>query len=169
MVKANKEAISKQKKTSLFVLLNALVFIILLAVVVLKFFVFTEEKIPDNHGVISMPPEFFDISEILSQPYAEVTSVSTKYSLLYKDGNDRKMYVFAVPVRETENDWYYLFDNNIYENGDGTFETRNKEFNVAFGKSSINLAYFIVAAIFKIKMNDFKQNIDIEEASQKKD
>jgi hypothetical protein len=141
MIAAKKHTLSKGKKSSLFIFINVLIFIALLVFVILKLFVFTEPIIPDNHSIISIPPEFHDISDILSQPYEEVTSVSTKYSMLYKDGINRKMYVFAVPVREIENDQYFLFGNRIYENGDGVYRTQNKEFNIAFKKESINLNY----------------------------
>ena len=143
MIKAKEisKSFFKEKKQALFLLANVLIFIALLTFVILKLFVFTEEIIPDNHSVISVPPEFFDVNEILSQPYEEVTSVSTKYSILYKDGTNRKMYVFAVPVREIEEEQYFLFDNKIYENTDGTYGTQNKEFNIAFDKNSVNMSY----------------------------
>ena len=143
MTKAKKDAktMSKGRKPTLFFVLNIAVFAALLVFVMLRLFVFNEPMIPDSHSVISVPPEFFDIGEILTQPYEEVTSVSTKYSILYRDGNYRKMYVFAVSVREVENDQYYLFDNKIYENVDGTYGTRNKEFNVSFGKNSVSMSY----------------------------
>ena len=140
MVETKKFLIFKDKKSLLFIL-NVLVFVVLLTVVLLKFFVFTDEILPDNHSILSLPVKFYSIDEIFNQPYEEVTSVSTKYSILYKDDINRKMYVFAIPVREFENDKYYLFDNKIHENNDGTFKTQNKEFNVEFNKNSVNLNY----------------------------
>jgi len=131
----------KQKKSLLFFVLNISVFAVLLTFVVLKIFVFTEEIIPDSHGIIFLPMEFFDINEVLSQPYEEVASVSTKYSILYKEGDHRKMYVFSIPIREIENDQYFLFDNGIYENDSGTYKTQNREFNIEFKRDSASLSY----------------------------
>ena len=141
MVETKKYSMSKEKKSLLFILLNVVLFVVLLVFVLLKFFVFTEPIIPDNHSILSLPVKIRDISEIFSQPYEEVMSVSTKYSILYKNDINRKMFVFAVPVREIENNQYIFFDNKIYENNDGTFKTQNKEFNVEFNKNSVNLNY----------------------------
>jgi len=152
------EKTKKTLKTLLFILLNILLFIILLILILSKFLSSSEPIIADNHNSIFLPQDFRDVKEIFNLPYEEVTSVSTKYSILYKDGNNRKMFVFAVLVREMENDKHILFDNKIYENDDGTFKTQNKEFNLNFNSNAINLSYKNLN--FSVLLNNTKMNKD---------
>jgi len=139
----------KERKSLILFLINALIFIVILLIFFIpKLIGPAEQAIPDNNNIVFLPLEFSSINEILSQPYEEVESVSTKYSVLYKDGLNRKMYVFALPVKEMKDRKYVLFDTQIHENSDGTFETQNKNFTIGFNNASINLRY----VIFKISI-----------------
>jgi hypothetical protein len=92
----------------------------------------------------------FKIDDVL-QLDNEILDVSTKYSTLYKDGTNRQMFVFSSPVKEMENNKFYLFDNKLYNNND-YYETKNKEYNVVFKKDSVNLTYSSNA--FSLLFND---------------
>ena len=141
MIKVKKHITIKDKKLPVFLLINVFFFVVLLIVVLLNFFVFTDVKIPDNHRSILLTQTTQNINSLLSLPYEEVASVSTKYSVLYKNGNNRKMFVFAIPIREFDNNQHVLLDNTIYEKNDGTYKTQNVEFNVEFSSNRINLNY----------------------------
>ena len=153
-------AIIKKRKSFVFFLINALIFLVILLIFfITKLITPAEQAIPDNDGILFLPMEFGSINEILSQPYEEVESVSTKYSVLYKNGIERKMYVFALPVKEMQNRKYVLLDAQIYENGDGTFGTKNKNFNVRFNNDSVDLQHInLKIAILFDKMDLIKES-----------
>lgn len=113
----------------------------------------------NDSGISAVQDERLNINEILSRKN-EIMSVATKYSALYGSGLNRHMYVFAVPVRESVDNNYTLFDNSIYNNEDGTFQTRNKAFNIAFNESSVDLHY---------ELYDFSILLDDSTFPEKKD
>ncbi len=80
-------------------------------------------------------PEYF--SNILS-PKNLSEKLTTKYSILYGDDNDREMYVFSVPILEKNENITQILKNDICETNE-MFFTQNQHFNVSFEKNLINM------------------------------
>ncbi len=95
-----------------------------------------------GNAFFALGEQFDYINDILfrenGESVAEVKTVATKYSILYKNNLSRKMYVFSVPVRELSGGAYTLFDNKIYDGGSGVFLTKNSNFNLTFTGEKIN-------------------------------
>ncbi|GHU35341.1 hypothetical protein FACS1894105_03860 [Clostridia bacterium] len=140
MTETNKQSLlSNSRKLILTITLITLTVVLFIAGLILLFANTTNSKMPDNNADISVQVRYESINKIFAQTNEEVSAVSTKYNVLYKDGQNRQMFIFSVPVRESDNSKYILYDNKIYKNSDGTFGTRNKEFNISFENNMINM------------------------------
>ena len=62
-----------------------------------------------------------DFCELLTKEN-EVSKVATRHSILYKDGINRDMYVFSIPIREIIDDQYVVIDKKLNMN-DGKIST----------------------------------------------
>ena len=78
------------------------------------------------------------IKSILSKDN-DVPEVSTKYSILYKDENNRHSYIFANPVRKSVDNEYIYCDINI-EKSDYGYSVYNANYSSDFYSNSIRLS-----------------------------
>lgn len=100
---------------------------------------------PDNHESFLIDySEYIDIPSIFqySGDWEAVSKVETKYSSLYKKGNNREMYVFSVPVKEFDDETFSFFDSSIYRINENTYQTNNKNFNVYFNGANFLMKYY---------------------------
>lgn len=80
-----------------------------------------EKQYEDNHGnILKSFTESIDISQLLLGSNV-VESVNTRYSILYKCGMNRKMYVFTSSVRNQTEDIFYEFDRRLLESEEGYY------------------------------------------------
>lgn len=63
----------------------------------------------------------------------EVTQVATRYSILYKNDDYRKMYVSSITIRNCiDGNLYSLVNRDIVQNENNTYITRNVDYNIDY-------------------------------------
>lgn len=68
----------------------------------------------------------------------EVTQVATRYSILYKNDNYRKMYVSSIPIRNCiDGNQYSLVNRDVVQNENNKYITRNVDYNIDYLPDSV--------------------------------
>ena len=100
----------------------------------------TDDKLPNSHDDLLVKYSKQINIENLYKRGGEISSVATKYSILYKNNNRRTMYVSSMPLRSIDDGRYSFVDKKIIDE-DGYFYTQYDGKTIIYDREGITLKH----------------------------